>query len=100
MGDDAHAVINRGPNMRVATDAASGLTDPTCVPDVFIEGIGLIERVGENLRITLYATRNIGDGEVERVVVSRLVAPLGFVPIGVAQLTKAARGVPFMSAVK
>ncbi len=50
------------------------LIDPAVVADTFVEGIGEIETIGENcVRVTLYASRSIGRGQRERIVVARLV---------------------------
>ena len=55
----------------------TGLVDPACVQDTFVEGLGEIEFIGEEcIRFTLFANRNIGDGERERVVILRLVYPM------------------------
>jgi hypothetical protein len=52
------------------------LIDPAVVADTFVEGVGEIEKVGTScVRVTLYATRSIGRGERERIVVARLVLP-------------------------
>lgn len=52
------------------------LIDPAIVADTFAEGIGEIEKIGAScVRVTFYATRSIGRGERERIVVARLVLP-------------------------
>jgi hypothetical protein len=43
------------------------LVDPACVPDTFCEGIGYISKTGDVVRITMFATRDLGDGDVERL---------------------------------
>ncbi|WP_292963676.1 hypothetical protein [Nitrobacter sp.] len=54
-------------------DAFTELIDPACVADVFVEGIGEIERIGTNcIRMTMFATRS-SQGRRERIVVARLV---------------------------
>lgn len=79
-------------------ESPSGMIDAGLGQDIFVEGIGLIERLaGSCMRITLYATRDLGGGETERVVVARLIAPLSLIPLGVCQVTKALAGLPFMT---
>lgn len=58
------------------------LSDPLCVPDTFVEGIGVITRVGGCIRYTLWATR-----DNEKIVVARIVWPAE----DAAQANKAAR---------
>jgi hypothetical protein len=74
------------------------LRDPACVPDTFCEGIGNISKVGNNLRIEIFANRDIGDGEIEHLVVARLVWPRELVANVISQLEKAMKGMPFMDA--
>jgi hypothetical protein len=62
--------------MILKSEVTTELIDPTCVADTFVEGIGEIERIGANcIRITLFASRSIGQGIRERIVVARLVLP-------------------------
>src|SRR5579864_6726247 len=56
------------------------LLDPACVRDVFVEGIGAVTRIGKDcIRFTLYATRDRGDGEVDRIVVAQIVWPASLI---------------------
>lgn len=76
------------------------LIDPERVPDIFAEGLASIETIGRAcVRFTLYATRDMGDGEIDRLVVARIIAPLPVVPIWVAQTSAFLAGRPFLHAV-
>lgn len=82
----------------VVPDAAPGLIDPAYVPDTFIEGIGQIERLAGNcLRITLFASRDLGDGEIERIVVARLVMAVAVTTMNTRRINAFLAGVPFMT---
>lgn len=60
----------------LARETCTELIDPACVADTFVEGFGEIELIGGScVRVTLYATRSIGHGAHERIVVARLVLP-------------------------
>lgn len=60
--------------MILKSEVATELMDPACVADVFVEGLGEIERIGSNcIRMTMFATRSISHGRRERIVVARLV---------------------------
>lgn len=84
--------------IRVGRDTEPDIVDPACVPDTFVEGIGLIEILpGYNMRITWYQTRDLGDGIKERQVAVRLVGSILLVPNSVRQIIGAVAGLPFMS---
>ena len=88
----------RASKSRTWRETSAGLSDPACVSDTFIEGVGLIEVVSDSsVRVTLYVYRDLGDGTSERVVVARIVAPCRMVPGAAAQILKVVLGVPFMS---
>lgn len=44
--------------------------DPLCVPDVFVEGVAKIEKIGDCMRVSLYSEH---DGS--RRIVARIVWP-------------------------
>lgn len=82
----------------IALDGGPGISDPACIADTFVEGIGMIEVLpGFNLRITCYQSRDLGDGIKERQVAVRLVASMLLVPTGIRQVLGAIIGQPFMS---
>ncbi|MBK5958081.1 hypothetical protein CCR97_08100 [Rhodoplanes elegans] len=54
------------------------MVEITPIPDVYADGIGAIEQIGPNERLTLYTEQTSLDGRTrERVVVARIVAPAG-----------------------
>ncbi|HEU4986893.1 MAG TPA: hypothetical protein VFT89_07495 [Rhizobiaceae bacterium] len=67
------------------------ITDPMIIPDTFVSGLGTVEEIGGGcFRFTFYATQSaLTDGEVERVVVARLVAPLNAIPPALILAAKA-----------
>lgn len=75
------------------------LIDPDRCNDVFAEGIATIETFGGCARIVLFATRDMGDGDFDRIVVARIVVPTSILPVVQAQATALAAGFPFVSAV-
>lgn len=69
------------------------LHEPFSVPDIFVEGIGRIERLsGGNLRFVLYAQQEAPDGRKERIVVAKLVGPVVGIPAVLRQITEAIAG--------
>jgi hypothetical protein len=82
----------------IAGDAGPEISDPACVPDTFVEGIGMIEVLaGYNLRITAYQSRDLGDGVKERQVALRVVISMMVVPTAIRQVMGVMMGIPFMS---
>ena len=79
--------------------ATPALIDPDRCNDVFAEGIATIETFGGCARIVLFATRDMGDGDFDRIVVARIVVPTSILPVVQAQATALAAGLPFVSAV-
>ncbi|HWW46570.1 MAG TPA: hypothetical protein VNZ94_01870 [Xanthobacteraceae bacterium] len=78
-----------------------GLIDPACVGDTFTEGIGPIELVGTScVRITHFACRNLGDGDIERVVVGRTVMTLAALETALRQIEAFRAGLPYLFAEK
>lgn len=76
-----------------ARDAFTELIDPACVADTFAEGFGEIEMIGGScVRVTLFATRSIGQGARERIVVARLVLPQFALARGLRQCAAALAG--------
>lgn len=78
-------------------DAFTELIDPACVADVFVEGIGEIERIGTNcIRMTMFASHSIGGSERERVVVARLVMTTDAFARGIRQCKTFRDGGPLL----
>ena len=78
------------PNQTENIDASA----PLCVPDIFVEGIASITRVGRCVRGELYATR----GGAEKVLVARLVWPASVVGAASEQLRTFIENGAFMAA--
>ncbi len=75
------------------------LIDPDRVNDIFAEGLALLEKIGPDcLRFTLYATRNLGDGDVDRHVVARIIAPISTLQAVMVQTRAVLAGRPFITA--
>lgn len=56
---------------------APPLVELSHVPDVFVSGIGRIDKLGGGMvRVVFYAEERASDGSVERVVVAKIVRPL------------------------
>ena len=84
---------------KLQKDIVPGLIDPDRVPDVFTEGIALIELAGTAcLRFTFYATRDMGDGDIDRIVVARIVAPGSDLMTWLRQGNAVLAGQPFLHA--
>lgn len=80
-------------------EVVPGLIDPDRVPDVFAEGLASIERIGAAcLRLTLYAKRDLGDGDVDRIVVARIVGPGQEFLTWLRQAKAVLAGLPFVAA--
>jgi hypothetical protein len=75
------------------------LIDPACVPDTFCEGIGNISKVGDNLRIVIFATRESDGNDTEHLVVARLVWPRSTLASVIRQIEGAMKGLPFIDAI-
>lgn len=74
-----------------------GLVDPHNVPDIFTEGIGGIEKIGRDcLRFTYFTTRDLGDGEIERLIVARSVWPQCNVLTAIQQINAVIAGHSFL----
>lgn len=53
------------------------LIEEAYCPDVFVSGIGKIEKLeGGMVRVVFYSERHGDDGQIERVIVLKLVRPL------------------------
>lgn len=75
------------------------LIDPDRINDTFAEGVALLELVAKDcVRFTLYATRNLGGGDIDRHVVARIVAPISILPAIMAQTKAVLAGRPFIIA--
>jgi len=80
-------------------DVLPGLIDPDRVPDTFAEGFASIEKIGDAcVRFTLYATRDLGDGDIDRLVVARIIAPTSELPTWLRQTQAVMAGGRFMAA--
>lgn len=72
--------------------------DPACVADIFCEGICAVTKLGDDcLRFTVFATRDRGDGEVERIVVAQLIWTKGALKIALEQTSAIINGKPFLN---
>lgn len=79
------------------SEVTTELIDPACVADTFIEGLGEIEHIGANcIRITMFASRSIGQGIREHVVVARLVLPADAFNVVVRQCLAFSDGKPVL----
>lgn len=69
------------------------LVEAEVIRDTFVTGIGDIQILGHNARITLYADHHAtGDRSAERVIVARLVVALDTIPSGIKDVMKATWG--------
>jgi hypothetical protein len=60
------------------------LLEVEVIRDTFVSGVGAVEILGPNARITLYVNQAaIGGGEPDRVVVDKIVVALDAIPIGI-----------------
>lgn len=70
-----------------------GMHEVTPIQDIFCSGIGAIEHIGGNcLRFYLYVLQmpeDGGDGQPEKVVVAKLIAPISAVPDAILQMMAA-----------
>lgn len=67
-----------------------GLYEAVPIQDIFISGLGAIERLeGGCLRFWLYVTQTSDDGTPERVVTARIIAPVSSVPDAIMQMIAA-----------
>ena len=79
-------------------EVVAGLIDPDRVNDIFCEGIASIEHAGAHcVRITMFATRNLGDGDIDRIVVARIVTSIGTLPLNLKQTSAFVNGNGFMA---
>jgi hypothetical protein len=69
------------------------LVEAEVIRDTFVTGIGDIQILGHNARITLYADHHAsGDRPAERVIVARLVVSIDTIPSGIKDVMKATWG--------
>lgn len=59
------------------------LIEPFGVPDVFVSGVGEVEVLGSNVRITCYAEQKFA-GRTQKVVVARIVIAQDALPVAIA----------------
>lgn len=58
-----------------------GLSEIVPIQDTVISGLGAIERLGGNMyRFWFYIEQTSDDGEMEKIVVSKLIAPASVIP--------------------
>lgn len=67
------------------------LTEPAIVPDIFVSGLAEAEDLGDgNFRFTMYTKqRSLTGGEIEHVVVARLIMPAPAVMASIKATMKA-----------
>jgi hypothetical protein len=65
-----------------------GLIEPIPVQDIFVSGIGAIEKIGGgNLRFYLYVEQQSDDGtQSEKILVAKIVAPASAVPDAIMKM--------------
>jgi hypothetical protein len=74
-----------------------GLSDPAQVQDTFAEGFASIENIGTAcVRFTLYVTRDLGEGEIDRLVVARIIVPREELGTLIKQAEASSSGLPFV----
>jgi len=67
-----------------------GINENVPIQDTFCSGIGAIEKLeGGNLRFYLYVSQQSDNGEAERVLVARIVAPASSVPDAIMKMIAA-----------
>jgi len=80
-------------------EVVPGLIDPDRIADDFVEGVASIDRIGASVfRITFYACRDLGDGDLDHIVVSRLILPREALEVIRSQIDRALAGKPFVAA--
>lgn len=83
---------------RIQEEEAIALIDPACIRDTLCEGVGHISKVaGVGFRVTVFATRDRGDGEIDHLIVAQLVWSLASLKTAVSQMEAAIDGLPFLS---
>lgn len=67
------------------------LSEPAIVPDTFVSGLAEAEDLGDgNFRFTLYAKqKSFQDGQIEHVIVARLIMPAPAVMASIKTTMKA-----------
>lgn len=79
-----------------------GLNETIPIQDIFVSGLGAIERLeGNCLRFHLYVTQAADDGAPEKIVIAKIVAPACAVPDAILQMIaaigdKAAQMIPMV----
>lgn len=60
------------------------------LPDIFVSGIGRIEKLACGMaRVIFYTERRLDDGQIERVAVCRLVRPISTWHESIKMMTRA-----------
>jgi hypothetical protein len=67
-------------------DAGVCLVESYPVTDTYADGLGRIEKTGQNLRLVLFVNRQHDDGTIDREIVQRIVVPIEAVIPGVLML--------------
>jgi hypothetical protein len=69
------------------------LVEAEVIRDTFVTGIGDIEILGHNARLTFYADHHAtADRAAERVIVARFVVSIDSIPSGIKDIMKATWG--------
>ncbi len=69
------------------------LVEAEVIRDTFVSGIGDIQILGRNARITFYADHlAAGDRAAERIIVARLVVSIDSIPSGIRDIINATGG--------
>lgn len=85
--------------MPVKDEIAPAMIDPDRIDDVFCETLGSVDRIGSScFRFTFFVTYDLGDGEIDRRIVARLIFPREELAMVHAQVAAVLAGRPFLAA--
>jgi hypothetical protein len=91
--DNAWLTFCRSQGLGMGSAEKPPLVEAEVIRDTFVTGIGDIEILGRNARITFYADHHaIADRGAERVIVARFVVAIDSIPSGIRDIIKATRG--------
>lgn len=80
-------------------DVPSGLVECYPVADTYADGLGRVEKTGQNLRFVMYVSRAQDDGTLDREIVQRVVVPIdALVPAVLMLLAMPSIGMTMMKA--
>lgn len=72
-----------------------GLAEVVPIQDIVCSGLGAVERLDGNLfRFWLYVQQTNDDGAKEKIIVSKIVAPVSAVPDAILKMIAALGGAP------